>query len=152
MKNPYSVFSEEYFMMEALKQAYQAYEQGEIPVGALVVHEKKVIAKAYNQVEMLNDPTAHAEILAITSAANYIGSKYLDECTLYVTLEPCLMCAGASYWAQLSGIIYGASDPKRGFSSTGEYALHPKTKVRGGLLAKESSELLTQFFAKLRDT
>ena len=152
MKNPYSVFSEEYFMMEALKQAHQAYEQDEIPVGALVVHGKKIIAKAYNQVEMLNDPTAHAEMLAITSAANYIGSKYLDECTLYVTLEPCAMCAGASYWAQLSSIIYGASDPKRGFLSTGEKELHPKTKVRGGLLAEESSELLNQFFAKLRDS
>ena len=148
----HSVFSEEYFMMEAIKQASLAYEDGEIPIGAVVVHNRKIIAKSYNQVERLSDPTAHAEMLAITSATNYIGSKYLDECTLYVTLEPCTMCIGATYWAQIKEIVYGAPDPMRGFSKQSKNAPHPKTKVRGGVLAKESAELLSQFFAKLRDT
>ena len=152
MKNPYSVFSKEFFMMEALKQASIAFDHDEIPVGAVVVHDKKIIARAYNQVETLNDPTAHAEMLAITAATNYIGNKYLDECSLYVTLEPCTMCIGATYWAQLSEITYGAKDPKKGFLSVASKATHPKTKVTGGLLAEESLELLSQFFAKLRDT
>ncbi len=151
MRNPYEVFSHEYFMMEALKQAHLAFEAEEIPVGAIVVCENKIIAKAYNQVELLNDPTAHAEILAITSAANHIGSKYLDECVLYVTLEPCTMCIGATYWAQLKEIYYAASDPKLGFTTKNDSLTHPKTKVHKGLLEPESSQLLDRFFAKLRD-
>ncbi len=139
-------------MMEALKQAELAFESEEIPIGAIVVHDKKIIAKAHNQVEMLNDPTAHAEMLAITSATNFIGNKYLQECTLYVTLEPCAMCIGATYWAQLGKVVYGASDKKKGFTLTTNNAHHPKTNVHGGLLAKESTELLSRFFAKLRNT
>lgn len=152
IRNPYDVFTHEYFMMEALKQAQLAYDQDEIPVGAVIVSHSKIIARAHNQVEMLNDPTAHAEILAITSAANYFGSKYLDECILYVTLEPCVMCAGATYWSQLKEIYYAASDPKLGYSGKGNALLHPKTKINKGLLEEESSQLLEMFFGKLRNS
>jgi tRNA(adenine34) deaminase len=145
------LYSDAYFMNEALKLAKLAYEEGEIPVGAIIVCRNKIIAKAYNQTEKLTDVTAHAEILAITSASSALGAKYLTECKMYVTLEPCAMCAGACFWAQLGEIHYGASDPKRGFSGFADKLLHPKTKVREGLMALESKELLDKFFKKLRN-
>lgn len=139
-----------YFMSLALKQAERALEEDEIPVGAVVVCQGKIVAKAYNQTEMLTDVTAHAEMLAITSAAQTIGSKYLKDCTLYVTLEPCLMCAGAIYWAQLGRLVFGASEDKRGFLSQGKSVLHPKTEVTEGILAEESTLLLKEFFSMRR--
>ena len=142
--------SDEAYMKEALKQAKYALEENEVPVGAVVVCNNKIISRAYNQVEKLGDVTAHAEMLAITSAENYLGSKYLKGCKLYVTLEPCSMCAGASYWAQLDEVIYGASDDKRGFTELSPNAIHPKTKVKKGLLAEECSALVSSFFAGLR--
>ncbi len=145
-----SIYKDEYFMEEALKQAQLAFDAGEVPVGAVVVAEKRIIARAHNQTEQLTDVTAHAEMLAITSAFNALGSKYLNECTLYVTLEPCVMCAGALYWAQLGKIVYGASDEKRGFSLNEKNLLHPRTEISSGLLNQESKKLLKQFFAKLR--
>ncbi|MCM0059619.1 MAG: nucleoside deaminase [Algoriphagus sp.] len=144
------IFTHEYFMNEAFKQAKIAFEEGEVPVGAVVVAKNKVIARAYNQTEKLNDVTAHAEILAITAAANYLGGKYLNECRLYVTLEPCPMCAGALYWAQLGELYLGAKDPKRGYRQCNTHMLHPKTKVNEGLLEKESEQLLLDFFQGLR--
>jgi tRNA(adenine34) deaminase len=137
-------------MSLALKQAERALEEDEIPVGAVVVCQGKIVAKAYNQTEMLTDVTAHAEMLAITSAAQTIGSKYLKDCTLYVTLEPCLMCAGAIYWAQLGRLVFGASEDKRGFLSQGKSVLHPKTEVTEGILADESTLLLKEFFSMRR--
>lgn len=138
-------------MKEALKQASYAYEEGEIPVGAVVVSENRIIARAYNQVEKLNDVTAHAEMLAITSAANYLGGKYLSECTLYVTLEPCNMCAGALYWTQLKKLVYAASDPNRGFSSKGYDMVHPVTEVVSGIMEQDASALITDFFREMRN-
>lgn len=146
-----SIHKDEYFMGEALKQAQLAYESGEVPVGAVVVAEKRIIARAYNQTERLNDVTAHAEMLAITAAANAIGAKYLNECTLFVTLEPCVMCAGASYWSQLGRLVYGASDEKRGFMTAGRNLLHPRTEIKSGLLSEDSEALLKGFFDKLRN-
>jgi tRNA(adenine34) deaminase len=146
MENP---FTDEYFMKKALQEAEMAFEQGEIPVGAVIVIDNKVIARSHNLTEMLNDVTAHAEMQAITSAANYIGGKYLKGCTLYVTLEPCQMCAGALYWSQISKIVFGARDEQRGFMTLGTQ-LHPKTEVKFGVLAKESSELMIRFFAQRR--
>ena len=137
-------------MNEAFKQAKIAFEEGEVPVGAVVVAKNKVIARAYNQTEKLTDVTAHAEVLALTAAANYLGAKYLNECRLYVTLEPCPMCAGALYWAQLGELYLGAKDPKRGFSQCNPSMLHPKTKVTEGLMEKESEQLLLDFFQGLR--
>jgi len=137
-------------MNEALKQAKLAFEEGEIPVGAVIVSKNRVIAKAYNQTEKLNDVTAHAEMLAITSAANYIGGKYLNDCRLYVTLEPCVMCGGALFWSQIGEIHYAANDPKRGYLQCNPNILHPKTKLSAGTLAKESEVLLLDFFKKLR--
>jgi tRNA(adenine34) deaminase len=136
-------------MKKALQEAEIAFEQGEIPVGAIIVIDNKVIARSHNLTEMLNDVTAHAEMQAITSAANYIGGKYLKGCTLYVTLEPCQMCAGALYWSQISKIVFGARDEQRGFMTLGTQ-LHPKTEVKFGVLAKESSELMIRFFTKRR--
>ncbi|AWW31130.1 nucleoside deaminase [Echinicola strongylocentroti] len=144
------LYTPEYFMNEALKQAKTAFEEGEIPVGAVMVCRNRVIARAYNQTEKLTDVTAHAEILAITSASDSLGAKYLTECELYVTLEPCVMCAGASFWAQLGGIHFAASDPKRGYGRMNENLLHPKTKVSRGLMETEAKELLDAFFRKLR--
>ncbi|MGC6480053.1 MAG: nucleoside deaminase [Flavobacteriaceae bacterium] len=138
-----------YFMKQALLEAEKAAEEGEIPVGAVVVIENQIIARAHNQTERLNDVTAHAEMIAITSAANYLGGKYLRNCRLYVTLEPCVMCAGALYWSQLSGLVFGASDPKRGFQQAG-LNLHPKTEIIPHVLADVSSELLDKFFQQLR--
>jgi tRNA(adenine34) deaminase len=140
----------EYFMKRALQQAQLAFEDGEIPVGAVVVSEGQIIAKAHNQTERLNDITAHAEMLAITAAANHIGGKYLTNCTLYVTLEPCLMCAGALYWSQIGTLVFGASDLKRGFMRLSNQLLHPKTEVVHGVLAEESEQLLKQFFQARR--
>lgn len=144
------VFSDEYFMKKALQEAVTAFERDEVPVGAVVVCGNKIIAKAHNQVELLKDVTAHAEIIALTSAANHLGSKYLQDCTLYVTLEPCVMCAGASYWSQIGKIVYGASDESRGFSKKAKDALHPKTEVIAGLMEEDSKSLLQEFFKSKR--
>jgi len=145
-----SDFLDNYFMAEALRQAQQAYEDGEIPVGAIVVAGERIIGKGYNQTERLKDVTAHAEMLAITAASEYLGGKYLQDCTLYVTLEPCVMCAGALYWTQMKRVVYGASDDKRGFSRLGKSVLHPKTQLKNGVLAEESQELMLKFFKRLR--
>lgn len=145
-----SIYSDDRYMKEALKEATYAMEKNEIPVGAIVVCKNRIIARAHNQTECLNDVTAHAEMLAITAAANYLGSKYLDECTLYVTLEPCNMCAGALYWTQLSKIVYGASDEKRGFSRMVQAMIHPKTEVVRGIMAPECGQIVTDFFSRLR--
>lgn len=137
-------------MKQALLEAEKAFEADEIPVGAVVVCRDRIIARAHNQTELLNDVTAHAELLALTAAANSLGSKYLDECTLYVTLEPCLMCAGGLAWAQLGRLVYGASDDKRGFMRYGKAVLHPRTKVEFGILTEACSELLQRFFSAKR--
>ncbi len=139
------------FMAEALKEAQKAFDDGEIPVGAVVVCENKIIARGYNQTERLTDVTAHAEMIAITSAANYLGAKYLNECTLYVTLEPCAMCGGAIGWSQLGTLVFGAPDEKKGFRTLNSKILHPKTEVVSGVMAKECSSILLDFFQKLRD-
>ncbi|MEI6277301.1 MAG: nucleoside deaminase [Prolixibacteraceae bacterium] len=143
-------FDDEYFMKRALTEAEQAFGEGEIPVGAVVVCQNQIIARAYNQTETLSDVTAHAEMLAITSATGRLGGKYLTGCTLYVTLEPCVMCAGALAWAQLDRIVWGAPDIKRGFLKFAPEAMHPKTQVAGGVLAKESETLLKRFFEARR--
>ena len=150
MSELFSVFSHEHYMKEAYKQALYAKEEGEIPVGAVIVSRNKIIARAYNQTEKLEDVTAHAEMLAITAAANYLRSKYLTECTLYVTLEPCVMCAGALFWAQLQGVVYGAPAPKRGFRRVQPHLLHPKTQMESGIMAHECSHLVSSFFKDLR--
>ena len=137
-------------MRKALQEAEAAYEKGEIPVGAIIVVEDRIIARTHNLTELLNDVTAHAEMQAITSAANFLGGKYLTKCTLYVTLEPCQMCAGALYWSQISKIVYGAADEQRGFQAMGTQ-LHPKTKVVSGILADESSALMKRFFIEKRN-
>lgn len=141
---------DDYFMGEALREARKAEAAGEIPVGAVVVCNATVIARAHNQTEMLHDVTAHAEMLAITAAAEHLGAKYLTGCTLFVTLEPCVMCAGALGWSQLERIVYGAGDEKRGFERLGHTMLHPKTEVTAGVRAKECSELVKEFFKKKR--
>jgi tRNA(adenine34) deaminase len=146
MENP---FTEEYFMKKALQEAEIAFDKGEIPVGAVIVIDNKIIARTHNLTELLNDVTAHAEMQAITSAANFIGGKYLKGCTLYVTLEPCQMCAGALYWSQISKIVFGARDEQRGFLTLGT-KLHPKTEVKQGVLAEQASELMIKFFASRR--
>lgn len=146
-----SIHSDEHFMGEALKQAEIAFDEGEIPVGAVVVANNVIIARAYNQTEKLNDPTAHAEMLALTAATNYLGTKYLNECSLYVTLEPCGMCAGAVYWAQLGKLIYAAGDDQRGFSTINPSMIHPKTVLKKGLLDQEAGSLISSFFQTLRD-
>ena len=144
------VFDDEYFMREALKKAALALDEGEVPVGAVIVAEEKILARTRNQTELLHDSTAHAEMLAITAAAHQLGSKYLKDCTLYVTLEPCVMCIGATYWSQLGRIIYGADDPKRGFRQTGAKLNHPKTQISGGVLVSESEVLIKAFFENIR--
>jgi tRNA(adenine34) deaminase len=143
-------FSDEYFMNEALKEAQKAYEADEVPVGAVIVYDNKIIARAHNLTERLNDVTAHAEMQAITSAANYIGGKYLNECVLYVTLEPCPMCAGALGWSQISKVVYAASDDKKGFSKIDHQLLHPKTRLFNGVLQEPCSDLLKKFFKEKR--
>ncbi len=142
--------TDDYFMEIALSMAEEAAEDGEIPVGAVVVCRNRIIAKARNQTEQLNDVTAHAELVAITAAANYLGGKYLTDCTLYVTLEPCVMCAGALFWAQVGRLVIGASDPKRGYNRITPSLLHPKTRLETGVLATESQALLAKFFRRLR--
>lgn len=144
-----NLFTDEYFMRIALNEAATAFERDEIPVGAIIVTNNKIIAKAHNLTETLTDVTAHAEMQAITSAANYLGGKYLQDCTLYVTLEPCIMCGGALYWSQISKVVYGASDPKRGFKAKiGE--LHPKTEIVSGVLEDECSFIMKEFFQRKR--
>ncbi len=143
-------FDDVYFMKKAYQEAEIAFDKGEIPVGAVVVLNNKIIARAHNLTETLNDVTAHAEMQAFTAAADFLGGKYLKNCTLYVTLEPCQMCAGASYWAQLDKIVYGASEPKRGFENLGT-TLHPKTKVISGILENQCSLLLKRFFVEKRN-
>ncbi|NQY08002.1 MAG: nucleoside deaminase [Flavobacteriales bacterium] len=143
-------FNDEYFMKQAFKEAQHAFDEGEVPIGAVIVCNNKIIARAHNQTERLNDVTAHAEILAYTSATEYIGSKYLKKCTLYVTLEPCAMCAGACSWSQISNIVYGASDPKKGFTSVGSNMLHPKTVVKSGIMKVVCGEIIKQFFEAKR--
>lgn len=145
------LFTDEYFMREALKEAKKALEIDEVPVGAVVVCKNRIIARAHNQTEKLTDATAHAEMLAVTAAANHIGSKYLSECTLYVTLEPCVMCAGALHWVQLEKLVYGASDVQRGYSLVGTNLLHPKTEVVKGVKADEAKAYIDTFFRKLRE-
>jgi tRNA(adenine34) deaminase len=147
--HPYG--STEYFMNEALKEAREALKKDEVPIGAVVVCAGRVIARAHNLTETLNDVTAHAEMQAFTAAANFLGGKYLNECTLYVTVEPCTMCAGAAYWTQIETVVFGAEDPKRGYRLVGKRILHPKTKVISGVLAKECSELMTSFFQSKRN-
>ncbi len=144
------MFSHEYFMKEALKEARLAYEKDEVPVGAIVVASNTVIARAHNLTETLKDVTAHAEMQAITAAANLLGSKYLEGCSLYVTLEPCVMCAGALFWSQVSDIVYATADTKRGYTRINQPLLHPKTMVVSGILENESSLLLKEFFARKR--
>jgi len=141
----------EYFMDEALKEARKAFDKGEVPVGAVVVCQNKIIARAHNQTEQLTDATAHAEMLAITAAAHGLGSKYLNECTLYVTLEPCVMCAGALHWVQLQKLVYGADDVQRGFSLVKTPLLHPKTEIVKGIKKDPSKELLDAFFRRIRE-
>lgn len=139
-----------YYMEEAMRMAKRAYDAGEIPVGAIVVAGDRIIARAWNQTEQMKDVTAHAEILAITAASDYFAGKYLSDCTLYVTLEPCIMCAGALYWSQMKRVVYGASDEKRGFSQLEKSVLHPKTRLTTGVMAEESKALLQKFFRGLR--
>ncbi len=143
-------FNDEYFMKKAFAEALTAFEKGEVPVGAVVVSNGKMIARAHNLTETLTDVTAHAEMQAITSAANFLGGKYLNDCTLYVTLEPCAMCAGALGWAQTGRVVYGASDPKKGYKKFAPNAFHPKTEITGGIFETECSELLQEFFRKKR--
>jgi tRNA(adenine34) deaminase len=144
------LYTDTYFMKEALKEAQKAYEADEIPVGAVIVANQKIIARSHNLTELLNDITAHAEMQAITSAANALGGKYLLNCTLYVTLEPCVMCAGALGWSQISKIVYGASDDKKGYSFLEKPILHPKTEIVKGILEEECGSLIRQFFAQKR--
>lgn len=142
---------DELYMSEALRLAQTAYEEKEIPVGAIVVAEGRIIGKGYNQVERLNDPTAHAEMLAITGANNYLGARHLKDCTLYVTLEPCAMCAGAISWAQIGRVVFGAFDQKRGFQRFAPSILPPRTEVVGGILAHECEALVKDFFKEMRN-
>lgn len=146
------MFDDTYFMKEALRQARLAYDAGEVPVGAVVVWDGKIIGRGHNQVEQLNDATAHAEILAITAACNHIGAKYLMEATLYVTVEPCLMCSGAIYWSKVGRIVFGASDPKNGYKKTtgDNWPFHPKAELSSGVLAEECAQLMKDFFAARR--
>jgi len=144
-----NIFTDEYFMKKALNEAEMAFAKGEVPVGAVIVVNNIVIARSHNLTELLNDVTAHAEMQTITAAANYLGGKYLNGCTLYVTLEPCQMCAGALYWSQISKIVFGASDENRGFEKMGTQ-LHPKTLVKRGVMENEASELMKRFFIERR--
>jgi tRNA(adenine34) deaminase len=144
-----NIFTDEYFMKKALQEAETAFNKDEIPVGAIIVIDNKVIARSHNLTELLNDVTAHAEMQSITAAANFLGGKYLKGCTLYVTIEPCQMCAGALYWSQISKIVFGARDENRGYLTMGT-KLHPKTEVIQGVLAEECSNLMTNFFTEKR--
>jgi tRNA(adenine34) deaminase len=145
------LYTDDYFMNEALKEARIAFDEGEVPVGAVVVAKNRVIGRAHNQTERLTDSTAHAEMIAITAASNYLGSKYLNECTLYVTLEPCVMCAGALHWVQLMKVVYGAADLQRGYSLIKQPLLHPRTEVVKGIKSQESQTLVNEFFRRIRE-
>ena len=142
--------TDEYYMKFALREAQKAYEAEEVPVGAIIVQSERIIARGYNQVEKLNDPTAHAEILALTSAFNFLGSKYLTEAAIYITVEPCLMCAGALYWSKIARIVYGAADEKNGYSSKTQWPFHPKTELTKGVLSDECATLMKNFFKARR--
>jgi tRNA(adenine34) deaminase len=142
----YPIFSDEYFMNEALKEAHKAFEADEVPVGAVVVTGQRIIARGCNMTEQLGDVTAHAEMIALTSAANFLGAKYLNDCTLFVTLEPCLMCASALKWAQLGRLVFGATDDKAGYHIVEHPVLHPKTEIKFGVLEVECGRLLKEFF------
>ncbi len=142
---------DEFFMKEALKEARKALDLDEVPIGAVIVHSGRIIGRGHNLTEQLNDVTAHAEMQAFTAAANYTGGKYLKDCTLYVTIEPCIMCAGASYWTQISRIVYGANDVKRGFSTIAQKIVHPKTEVTGGIMAEDAARLMKDFFIAKRN-
>jgi tRNA(adenine34) deaminase len=144
--------NDEYFMQQAFKEAQKAYDDGEVPVGAVVVINKKIIARGHNQVERLNDPTAHGEIIALTSAFNYLGSKYLPDATIYITVEPCLMCTGALYWSKIGRIVWGADDEKNGHKRITEphWPFHPKTEVEKGIMKDECAELMKNFFRSKR--
>ena len=141
-----NLLNDEYWMRLALKEATQAYQDDEVPIGAIIICNNKIIAKGYNQTERLKDVTAHAEMIAITAAANYLGAKFLEDCTLYVTVEPCPMCAAALRWARISRVIYGASDPKAGYSQFGAKLFHPKTEIQHGVMEHECGTLMTEFF------
>jgi tRNA(adenine34) deaminase len=143
------LFDDNYFMKEALKEAMAAFEADEVPVGAVVMCNNRIIARAHNLTERLTDVTAHAEMQAITSASNFLGAKYLQDCTLYVTLEPCAMCAGALFWSQMGKVVFGAADEKRGFTTMGGQ-LHPKTEIVSGVMANDCSDLMVEFFRKKR--
>lgn len=143
-------YNDEYFMKQAYQEALKAYELGEIPVGAVIVANNQVLARAHNLTEQLTDVTAHAEIQAITAAANYLGGKYLHGCTLYVTLEPCVMCGGALYWSQIDKVVFAARDEKRGAGRLAENIYHPKTLISNGIMAEECGDLMKQFFAERR--
>jgi tRNA(adenine34) deaminase len=145
------LYTDDYFMNEALKEARVAFDDGEVPVGAVVVCKNRIIGRAHNQTERLTDSTAHAEMLAVTSASNYLGSKYLNECTLYVTLEPCVMCAGALHWVQLMKLVYGASDIQRGYTLVSSPLLHPRTEVIKGIKQPECKTLVDDFFRRIRE-
>ena len=143
-------FTDEYFMKQALMQAKIALKKNEVPVGEVIVYKDQIISRAHNLSETLNDATAHAEMQAITAASNMLGAKYLKDCTLYVTVEPCVMCAGASYWSQIGKIVYGTDDDKRGYSIFGKKIIHPRTEIIGGVLKQECAELISDFFYKIR--
>jgi tRNA(adenine34) deaminase len=145
-----TVYTDEFFMLQAIREAEKARDAGEVPVGAVIVVNNQIIARSHNQTQLLHDVTAHAEILAITTASSYLGSKYLKDCTLFVTLEPCVMCAGALYWSQIDRIVYGASDEKRGFMRYGKELLHPATKLEFGIRHDECASLITEFFKERR--
>ncbi len=149
-ENEEEIFSDAYFMRRALDLAHQAFEEDEVPIGAIVVHNKKIIGKGYNQTEKLIDVTAHAEMLAITSAAQYMNSKFLDECTLYVTIEPCVMCGGAIKWARFGRVVYGAAEPKFGYSKISDEIMYNKTEVIRGILSDECASIMKLFFAEKR--
>jgi tRNA(adenine34) deaminase len=144
-------FNDDYWMRMALKEANYAFEEDEVPIGAVIVCNNKIIGKGYNQTERLNDVTAHAEMLAITAAANYLGAKFLEECTLYVTIEPCPMCAAALRWARIGRVVYGAADPKAGYSQFGSKMFHPKTEVHHGTMEHDCGVLMTEFFRGKRE-
>lgn len=146
-----AIIPDEFFMLEALKEAHLALKLDEVPIGAVVVHKGRIIGRGHNLTETLNDVTAHAEMQAFTAAANFTGGKYLKDSTLYVTIEPCVMCAGASYWTQISRIVYGATDPQRGFSQIQQRILHPRTEVVSGIRAEECGQLVKEFFQNKRN-
>ena len=145
-----SVYSDEHFMQEALKEAVKGERKDEVPVGAVVVCQNQIIARAHNLTEQLTDVTAHAEMQAITAASHYLGAKFLEECTIYITLEPCPMCAGALFWSRIGKIVYGAADEKRGFTTISNQLLHPETEVKTGILGNECSQILTSYFKNKR--